>query len=252
MPHKIKKGLFREYTEAIVVAVLIALVLRSFVIEAFKIPSGSMIPTLKIGDHIFVNKFIYGLRIPYTKIRFFQFRTPKQGEIIVFIYPVDNSKDYIKRVVGLPGDTLEMKQGTVYINGQAVGKTLQTARNILKDIDGNDSMDLYKETTGTNTHYTLYYNSKFKEPDDFASITIPQNKLFVMGDNRDNSSDSRAWRFVPMENIKGRAMFVWLSLDSEHRLSLLKFPMVRLNPSPHIEWEGLPSIRWERFGKLIR
>ena len=250
--HKVKKGLFREYTEAIVVAVLIALVLRSFVIEAFKIPSGSMIPNLKIGDHIFVNKFIYGLRLPYTKIRFFKFRTPKRGEIIVFIYPVDNSKDYIKRVVGLPGDTLEMKQGTLYINGQAVGKTIQTARKILKDIDGNDSMDLYKEETGTFTHYTLYYNPKFKEPDDFAPLTIPPNKLFVMGDNRDNSSDSRAWRFVPMENIKGRAMFVWLSLDSEHRFSFLKFPMIRLTPSPHIDWEGLPSIRWERFGKLIR
>ena len=116
----VKKGIIREYVEAIVVAVLIALCLRSFVIEAFKIPSGSMIPTLKIGDHIFVNKFIYGLRIPYTKIRFFQFRTPKRGEVIVFIFPNDNSKDYIKRVVGTPGDTLEMKQGTLFINGEPV------------------------------------------------------------------------------------------------------------------------------------
>jgi len=232
----VKKGIIREYVEAIVVAVLIALCLRSFVIEAFKIPSGSMIPTLKIGDHIFVNKFIYGLRIPYTKIRFFQFRTPKRGEVIVFIFPNDNSKDYIKRVVGTPGDTLEMKQGTLFINGEPVSKVVQAERAILKDIENQEALNLYKETTGQTTHYTLYYTPSYKEPEDFGPITIPPNKLFVMGDNRDNSSDSRAWRFVPMENIKGKALFVWLSLNTEHTFSFLR----------------LPTIRWKRFGKIIR
>lgn len=254
-----KKGTIREYAEAIVVAVFIALILRAFVIEAFKIPSGSMIPTLKIGDHIFVNKFIYGLRIPYTNIRFFNFRTPHRGEVIVFIYPNDRSKDYIKRVVGVAGDTLEMKDGLLYVNNQPTEKLPQNAksdRNVLYDFDEDSEVDLYKEKTGDVRHYTLQYKDEFNgfnaDARNFGPITIPPNKLFVMGDNRDRSQDSRFWRFVPMENIKGKALVVWLSLDTHNEKSWFKVPMVRLQPEPGLRMEPLPRIRWERFGKLIR
>ncbi len=250
-----KKGTIREYAEAIVVAVFIALILRAFVIEAFKIPSGSMIPTLKIGDHIFVNKFIYGLRIPYTNIRFFEFRKPKRGEVIVFIYPNDRSKDYIKRVVGVPGDILEMKDGLLHVNNEPVEKIVQADRNILYDFDDQTEADLYKEKTGTAFHYTLQYKDEFNgfnsDARNFGPLTIPPNKLFVMGDNRDRSQDSRFWRFVPMENLKGKALVIWLSLDTHNEKAWLKVPMVRLDPLG-LRMEPLPRIRWERFGKLIR
>jgi signal peptidase I len=230
----IRQSTFREYIEAILVAVVIALFLRAFVIEAFKIPTSSMVPTLKIGDHIFVNKFIYGLRIPFTKIHFFQFRTPKRGEVVVFNFPIDESKDYIKRVIGIPGDTIEIKQGILYINGEAAEKVIETDRTILADVEEADQFELYKEKTGEIRHFTQYErNQGF---DDYGPTIIPPNKFFVMGDNRNRSSDSRSWRFVPMENLKGRALIVWLSLDSKNR-----YPIV-----------GLPSIRLERFGKLIR
>lgn len=193
-----------------------------------------MVPTLKIGDHIFVNKFIYGLRIPFTKIRFFQFRTPHRGEIIVFNFPIDESKDYIKRVVGIPGDTLEIKQQMLHINGQPVEKMIETDRSILSDIEEAEQFELYREKTGDRKHFTQYERNEGFQ--DYGPITVPPNKLFVMGDNRNRSSDSRSWRFVPMENLKGRALVVWLSLDSKNRYPVL----------------GLPSIRWERFGKLIR
>lgn len=229
-----KKGVLREYVEAIVVAVFIALCLRAFVIEAFKIPTGSMIPTLKIGDHIFVNKFIYGLRIPYTKIRFWDFKKPQKGDVAVFIFPLDNSKDYIKRIIGTPGDTIEMRKGVVYVNGEAVEKVAASNREILEDVPEAEKFDLFTEKTGGHEHFTQYF--RYDEPQDYGPRTVPPNKLFVMGDNRNRSYDSRGWGFVPMANVKGKALFVWLSLDSDNKLPFL----------------GLPRIRWERFGKLIR
>ena len=225
---------FRDTVEALSIAVIIAIFLRLFVIEAFKIPTGSMIPTLKIEDHIFVNKFIYGLRIPFTKIRFFQFTSPKRGDIVVFIFPLNNSKDYIKRVIGIPGDEIEVHGRVVYVNGVPAEKVIQEDRRVLSDVEDADGVDLYSETNGHATHYTQY--SKYQSTRDYGPKTVPPDHLFVMGDNRDNSYDSRGWGFVPMNHLKGKALFVWLSLDPLHRYSFL----------------GLPSIRWERFGKMIR
>jgi len=225
---KKKKSTFREYFEAILTAVLIALFIRSFGIEAFKIPSSSMVPTLLIGDHIFVNKFIYGLRLPLTKIRFLEFRKPKRGEVIVFMYPQDEGKDFIKRVVGLPGDTVTAMGTRLYVNGKEVPHEALTA----KPVEGSDKLSVSgSEEVDTIPNFRGWRRFEFfeEEHDDEdyvvqfeknvfrrdGSFQVPEDHLFVMGDNRDNSSDSREWGLVPMENVKGKAMFVWLSLDKE-------------------------------------
>ena len=233
---KEKKGVVREYVEAIVVAVGVALLLRAFVIEAFKIPSPSMVPTLRIGDHIFVNKFIYGLRIPLTKIKIFQGNHPKRGEVIVFIFPEDPSKDYIKRVIGIPGDKIEIRDDIIYVNGKPNPRQLSRDITVLNSIPGSYEYELYNEKDGETDHLVLY-RPNWPILDRFGPITVPENSLFVMGDNRDNSSDSRLWRttnFVPINYVKGKALVIWLSLNSDDR------------------WGPIPSIRWDRFGKLIK
>lgn len=225
---KKKKSTFREYVEAILTAVLIALVIRSFGIEAFKIPSSSMIPTLLIGDHIFVNKFIYGLRIPLTKIRFAEFSQPKRGDVIVFMYPEGESKDFIKRVVGLPGDMINVSGTEVYVNGEKFARrdlTVSASGPDKKlDVSGSEyyktipffagwnRFDYFEEQIGKNDFIIQYEKNIYRRD---GAFEVPEDSLFVMGDNRDNSSDSREWGFVPLENVKGKAMFVWLSLDKE-------------------------------------
>lgn len=237
-----KKGTFREYSEALLLAVLVALFIRSFGIEAFKIPSSSMVPTLVIGDHIFVNKFIYGLRIPLTKIRFFEYRKPERGEVIVFIYPQDEHKDFIKRVVGLPGDKVDVKGSDVFINGEIIKKQKLTVESDVADkrrllvtgdpafktlpfVPGWQRTDYFVEKVGDANNIVQYEMGAFRQD---SSYTVPDGHLFVMGDNRDNSSDSRDWGFVPYENVKGKAMFVWLSLDHD---------------------QG--GLRWKRFGTWV-
>jgi signal peptidase I len=211
-----KKGGVREYAEALFSALLIAFFIRSFAVEAFKIPSGSMIPTLLVGDHIFVNKFIYGLRLPFTKIKLLNLETPKRGEAIVFIYPLDESKDFIKRVVGLPGDKIRLDGNEIYINGAKLER---------KELGVENGFEEETENLGGRNHLVQYLDrTAFGK----REITVPPDHLFMMGDNRDNSSDSREWGFVPIENVKGKAMFIWLSIDYDNT-----------------------TIRWNRFGKWI-
>lgn len=222
-----KKGFVREYGEALLTALLIAFFIRSFVIEAFKIPSGSMIPTLMVGDHIFVNKFVYGLRIPFTKTKIVTFGTPKRGEPIVFMYPMDESKDFIKRVVGLPGDVVRVHGEEVIINGQPVTHDPIADISSIPAFGGWQHFKYYSEDLGGTHHLVQFDDDRTgRENEEF---TITPDHLFVMGDNRDNSSDSRDWGLVPLENIKGRAMFVWLSIDFDRK-----------------------TLRWDRFGKWIR
>lgn len=233
---KKKKGLVREYVEAIFVAVGVALLLRAFVIEAFKIPSPSMVPTLRIGDHIFVNKFKYGFMIPLTNIKIFQWNAPQRGDVIVFRFPEDLSKDYIKRVIGIPGDEIEIRDDIIYINGKPNPRKLSEDSKVLNSIPGSYEYELYEEKDGEADHLVLY-RPNWPMLDRFGPIKVPENSLFVMGDNRDNSSDSRLWRttnFVPMNYVKGKALIIWLSLNSEDRFG------------------PFPSIRWDRFGKLIK
>ena len=225
----------RDLVRALMLCLLAVIVVRSFLFEPFKIPSSSMVPTLKIGDHIFVSKFNYGLSIPFTKIEFAAWGSPKRGEIIVFLFPRDESLHYIKRVVGVPGDRIQFKGKDLYVNDQLIEKDPIIEEEEIERITGNKNFAglLYKEKLGDTIHYVKYSNTPAY---DFSSInkveTVPADKFFVMGDNRDDSYDSRSWGFVPRENIKGRSQMIWLSLDQDQGL-------------------GLDKIRWERCGTLI-
>lgn len=204
-----KKKFIKEYVEPIIIAVLIALFIRTFIVQAFKIPSSSMEPTLLIGDHILVSKFIYGIKIPFTDQKFFQFKKPQRGDIIVFIYPKDRSKDFIKRVVATGGEKVEIIHNKIYINDKLIG----------------DPWGQYNQEKNVWTKY-------FQPMERYGPEIVPKDSLFVLGDNRDNSQDSRFWGFVNVNIVKGKAFIIYFSLD----------------------WYAqniLNKIRWLRLGKLI-
>lgn len=197
---KKKKNAWRENIEAILIAVVIALFIRTFIVQAFKIPSGSMLETLQIGDQILVNKFIYGIKIPFTDGRvLIPFKDPQPGDIVVFKYPEDPSKDFIKRVVAVAGDTVSIVDKQLYVNGDPV----------------------------TNEPYAMYSRLP-THVDNMSPVKVPENKLFVMGDNRDNSHDSRFWGFVNLSAVKGEAFMIYWSWDRD------KF-----------------GVRWHRIGDLL-
>lgn len=186
-----KKSLIREYAESIAIAVLLAMVIRTYLVQAFKIPSGSMEDTLAIGDHLLVNKFIYGTKIPFTDSRIIKLRDPRQGDVIVFEYPEDPSKDFIKRVVGTPGDVVEGRDKKVYVNGKPY----------------NNPHEIHKEKENI--------PKEMNPRDSFGPVTVPANSYFVMGDNRDRSYDSRFWGFVSRDKIKGLAFIKYWSWDRD-------------------------------------
>lgn len=202
------------------IAIMIVLVLRSSIIEPYKIPSGSMIPTLFIGDHIFVNKLAYGLKVPFSDfvsdkpIFLTDHKMPERGDVIVFKYPRDESVNYIKRVIGLPGETIAIRNKILYINDKQVKEIPHQDAAMLEGAE-NDfdraTLTLYMEELPGRTHPVLHYEHSF-QGSDYGPITIPENSLFVMGDNRDRSADSRTWGIVPLENVKGKAMFIWLNI----------------------------------------
>jgi len=204
----------KEYVISLFLAILIALTIRHFVIEPFKIPSESMIPTLLVGDFIFVNKFKYGFQVPFVTKRFIKFKDPKKGEVVVFIFPGDKKKDFIKRVAGVAGDKLDFKDRTIYVNGVPV-KTFKNGTYTFKSHNTGAlaAGELYTETLGEKKHPVLYTDIMPPEKYDFIPSTVPKDHIFVMGDNRDNSHDSRSWGFVPLDNIKGEALIVWFSMD---------------------------------------
>jgi len=208
---KIKeKSTFREYAEAIAIAILLALFIRTFIIQAFKIPSGSMKPTLIVGDHLLVNKFIYGIRIPIVDRFLIQFKKPKRGDILVFKWPKDESKDFIKRVIGIEGDIIEIRNDILYVNGQKVVTEYVDKYN---DNDISEA-DRHEEYIENNRHYIL---DQYVSYEDFGPVTVPENSIFVMGDNRDNSQDSRYWGFVALNKVKGKALIIYWSWPSWKR-----------------------------------
>jgi len=208
-----KKSIAREYTEAILIALLLALLIRTFIVQAFKIPSGSMKKTLLIGDHILVSKFSYGTHIPneipFINVKLFDdivlfSKVPQRGDIIVFKFPKDETRDFIKRVIGLPGDLLEVKRQKVYINNKPY-----------KDIHAR--------------HTDSPSDSPLVPRDDFGPILVPDDHVFVMGDNRENSQDSRYWGYLNVKKIRGKAQIIYWS------------------------WDRIKNwVRFERFGKILK
>ncbi len=217
-PSKAPKGKLRENIEAIVIAILLALFIRAFVVQAFKIPTGSMQNTLLVGDYILVNKFIYGIKIPMTQKTLIPVRDPQRGEIIVFRYPKDPSKDYIKRVVGIGGDRIEIRNKKVYVNGKAQedGFTLH---------DDPQIFPFRSECRGN--PLTSIPDGGCR--DNMNAFLVPEGKLFAMGDNRDNSNDSRFWGVVDVSAIRGRAFMIYWSWDKKRSF----------------------GVRWSRLGNMI-
>lgn len=193
----------------------IVLVLRSFLVEPFQIPSGSMLPTLEVGDFILVNKFTYGIRLPVMDTKVISLNTPQRGDILVFRFPKDNKTNYIKRVVGLPGDTVRYKDKTVTINGQ----TLDT--RFLGQIN---RVEMYSEQLAEVNHRIYKNVGGFPYPGEEGEWVVPEDSYFVMGDNRDNSNDSRFWGFVPDRNVVGKAFGIWMHWET--LLSLPSFSRV--------------------------
>ena len=196
------KSRLRENIEAILLAILLALFIRTFIVQAFKIPSGSMEDTLLIGDHILVNKFIYGIRMPFSNQTIVSISEPKRGDIVVFKFPQDPKMDFIKRVVGIPGDTVECRNKVVYVNGEPEANV----HAVHKDA------------------FILRGNPR----DNFGPIKVPENSLFVMGDNRDRSNDSRFWKFVSYSQLRGKAFMIYWSWNKEDF-----------------------AVRWRRIGDMI-
>lgn len=211
-PQQAKKSVIRENIEAIVIAVLLALFIRTFIVQAFKIPSGSMLPTLQIGDHILVSKFIYGIKMPFTGTALIPISNPKPNDIVVFQYPKDPELDYIKRVIAVAGDTVEIRDKKIFING----KPFEDLHGVFTD--------------------PLIHPGAMDPRDNFGPVIVPPHKIFCMGDNRDNSYDGRFWGFVDLNAVRGKAWAIYWSWDVQKSLFSL---------------DRLSSIRWSRIGDIV-
>ena len=198
------KSKVQEYAEAIIIAILIALFIRTFVVQAYKIPSGSMKPTLQIGDHILVSKFTYGVKIPFVRSTLIPFGETKRGDIVVFIYPEDRTKDFIKRVIAIGGDTVEIKNKQIILNGKPY----------------KDSFGVYVDN--------FIIPGAMQPRDNMGPVKVPKDMLFVMGDNRDHSHDSRFWGFVELKDVMGKAFIIYWSWNKEE------------------SW-----VRWNRLGQIL-
>jgi len=221
-----------EWTKILAVSVVLFALIRTFLVEAFKIPSGSMENTLQVGDFLLVNKLVYGAEVPFTHKRLPRLREPRRGDVIVFEYPVDLTKNFVKRLVGLPGDTLEMRNGTLIRNGVALSE--RYVEHTEPDIDpgGEDFVWQRNYVVRTANAASAYHPSR----NNWGPIVVPQEKYFVLGDNRDNSLDSRYWGFVPDSLVKGRPFVIYYSYA----------------PDTVDTFAWLTHIRWTRLGERIR
>ena len=230
-----KEPLLIEYAKSFFPVILIVFLLRSFLVEPFRIPSGSMIPSLKVGDFILVNKYTWGIRLPVANIKIKDVSQPQRGDVMVFRYPVDPSLDYIKRVIGLPGDKVTYTADKrLLINDQAIPFKFERDYNYIKPGLNSVNAKLYREQLGTHRHAVLVqaddppvraeqvrpfqYRANCDYNDRGFVCTVPPGHYFMMGDNRDDSTDSRYWGFVPNENIVGKAFFVWMNFSDLGRI----------------------------------
>jgi signal peptidase I len=227
----------REFGESILIALVLALVIRAFLVQAFSIPSGSMEPTLLVGDYLLVNKLAYGIRNPFTNNVLIATGTPQRGDVVVFIYPQSPDKDYIKRVIGLPGDRIQIIDKKLYINGKLTqipppSNNPEAPRAVYAD----------PEITQT-------------ERDNFGPVVVPQDSYFFMGDNRDRSYDSRFWGFVPMQALKGRAFIIYFSWAGDGQPQATLLPSLARGLKDliyHQAWDSQAfRVRWSRIGSLI-
>lgn len=201
-----------EYARSFFPVILLVFLLRSFLVEPFRIPSGSMLPSLLVGDFILVNKFSYGLRLPVINKKIWDINAPQRGEVIVFRYPGNPSDNYIKRVVGIPGDRILYKDKQLYINGKLEERYMLDVPYVYRDASQRKiSATEYIENLEGTKHAILLQSNATQEPMEFL---VPPAKYFVMGDNRDSSNDSRFWGYVPEENLVGRAFLIWFSWDA--------------------------------------
>jgi signal peptidase I len=224
-----KKSVAREYLESVVVAVILALFIRTFVVQAFKIPTGSMEPNLLIGDHLLVNKVLYSPSLGHWEDVILAKKPIRRGDVVVFKFPEDPTRDFIKRVIGLPGETVEMKGHTVYVDGKPLVEPYAHYMDVSRpeDPEAGRGEDLR---------------------DHFGPVTVPDGKLFVLGDNRDNSRDSRFWGFLPRDQVKGRALLVYWSYEASRE---------EYHRTGYVEWlkdtlGAFGKTRWRRFFHLIR
>jgi signal peptidase I len=204
-----------EYSKSFFPVILVVFLIRSFIAEPFKIPSGSMMPTLLAGDFILVNKFTYGLRVPILNNTFIEVNHPKRGDVFVFHYPPDPSIDYIKRVVGVPGDKIVYQDKQLYINGQKMDMTYLDDYQYESVGLNQVHAKRYSEQLGDVKHDVLIEENSFSKE---GGVEVPPGYYFAMGDNRDNSKDSRYWGFVPERNLVGKAFFIWWNFDDFKRI----------------------------------
>ncbi len=200
-----KKSALRENVEAILLAIVLALFIRTFIVQAFKIPSGSMKETLLIGDHILVNKFLYGVKLPFVSTTIISYKEPQQGDIVVFKFPEDPDKDFIKRVVGVAGDVVEGRDKKIFVNHEPL----------------NHDYGIHKDSR--------IVPGNIQPRDNFGPLVVPEKSLFVMGDNRDHSYDSRFWGFVNLKAVRGKAFLIYWSWDKSNF-----------------------GVRWKRIGQMLK
>ena len=217
------KPVWREWLESLIVIALLAVVIRSFIVAPFKIPSSSMVPTLEVGDYLFVVRYPYGFRIPLTDTQIMS-KQVERGDVAVFVYPEDKSKDYIKRIVGLPGDVIVYRDNKLSVNGKAMPLTEKGKRAYFMADGSVDVSGLYEENLGGVKHAVLRKEYSIRD----GEWTVPAGHYFALGDNRNNSRDSRFWGFVPQSYMVGRAAIIWWSWDS-----------------------AKGSLRWDRLGQMI-
>jgi signal peptidase I len=230
MPSTFRKSTLREYFESIVIAVILALFVRTWVVQAFKIPTGSMENNLLIGDHLLVNKFVFGPTATLDRA-LLPVRDISRGDIVVFKYPEEPERDFIKRVIGLPGDTVELRAKKVYVNGQPLDEPYVHFLTPASDLSEVTSMDVRER---------------------YGPVTVPSSQYFVMGDNRDNSQDSRYWGFLPRGHVKGKALLIYWSYESGREDYVDEGLVATIKRLGSVVTHFFTKTRWERLFRQIR